>query len=811
MDVKINEMDIRRKEFILERLGCAHCASLIEEEIKNLSYVVDATLNFVFKTLSIDVDKSVDDREILRSILTIIHKHEPQIMVRAKNDNNTEQKTLLLQGLHCANCAGKIEKEIAQLPEVLKANLDFVTGKLSFTANRDDLSYVMSAIKTIINRIEHGVTISEISQANEGKSKKPEVDSVRFKFLSDVTAHLSLAKIITFFLGCASFALVLSLELTFVTEIALFLISYVLIGYEVIFKAIRNSVRGQLFDENFLMCTATVGAFAIREFPEAVAVMLFYQIGEFFQDMAVHRSRRSISELMNIRPDFANLKEGDLERRVSPQAIREGQTIIIKPGEKVPLDGTVIEGHSVLDTSALTGEFIPREVQAGSSVLAGFINKTGVIQIEVTKRYEESTVARILDMVENASSKKAPTENFISKFARYYTPGVVIGAALLALLPPLFLSDASFNEWLNRALVFLVVSCPCALVISIPLSFFGGIGGASRNGILIKGSNYLEALNQVKTIVFDKTGTLTEGVFEVVKITPHSDMTGERILEYAALVESYSNHPIATSILKSYGQAIDRTQVSQYQEISGRGVKAVIGNKRVIAGNAKMMQDEGVSYPRISETGTVVYLAIDGHLIGHILIADRVREDSRETINGLRHLGIKKIVMLTGDTKAVSEQLGSELGFDQVYAELLPDQKVEALEELEKQKESRHKIAFIGDGINDAPVLARADIGIAMGGLGSDAAIEAADIVLMTDEPSKVLSAVKIARQTRTIVWQNIAFALGVKAVVLFLGAIGIATMWEAVFADVGVAVIAILNAMRVLKAESVVKTNDTQ
>ncbi|RNC63108.1 MAG: Cadmium, zinc and cobalt-transporting ATPase [Candidatus Dichloromethanomonas elyunquensis] len=589
-------------------------------------------------------------------------------------------------------------------------------------------------------------------------------------------------------------------KFVFWIELVLFLGSYLLIGGEVVYRAIRNIKRGQVFDENFLMFLATVGAFAIQEFSEAVAVMFFYQIGEFFQDMAVNHSRKSINALMDIRPDYANLKEGEFTRRVSPEEVQEGQVILIKPGEKVPLDGTVITGRSVLDTSALTGEFLPKEVDAGSDILAGFINKTGLLTVQVTRKYKQSAVSRILDRVENAAALKAPTENFITWFSRYYTPGVVAGAALLAFLPPFFISGAGFSEWINRALVFLVISCPCSLVISIPLSFFGGIGGASKKGILIKGSNFLEALYQVQTMVFDKTGTLTEGVFEVIEVRSFAEESKETVLEYASMAESYSSHPIAVSILKSYGRQPDQSNISDYREIPGNGIKAMIKGKEIWAGNARMMNEERIAIPESQETGTVVYIAADKKAIGLIRISDRIRKDAPQALRELRAAGVEKLVMLTGDKKAVGEEIGKELGFDQIYAELLPDQKVRILEELEKKQAPGTKLAFVGDGINDAAVLARADVGIAMGGLGSDAAIEAADIVLMTDEPSKILCAVKIAKRTRTIVWQNIIFALGIKAVVLILGAIGIATMWEAVFADVGVALLAILNAMRVYK-----------
>ncbi|NLI91425.1 MAG: cadmium-translocating P-type ATPase [Peptococcaceae bacterium] len=724
---------------------------------------------------------------------------------------NPLKKVLLLQGLGCSNCAAKIEKDVRGLHEVITANLDFVTGKMNIEAeNIEKLTIVLEEIPRIISKYETGVAIrefetdkdtSKVNQHTNPKDQEANLSTGRFHGYIDFIRQLSIRKKLSFVLGIVLFVAALLVNFKPWTELAFFLISYFLIGGEVIYKALRNIRTGQVFDENFLMFIATVGAFAIREFPEAVAVMLFYQVGEFFQDMAVERSRKSISDLMDIRPDYANFLEGALARKVSPEDVQVGQNILIKPGEKIPLDGTVITGKSVLDTSALTGEFLPREVGAGSDVLAGYINKTGLLTVRVSKRYDQSTVSKILDLVENASAHKAATENFITKFARYYTPGVVLGAVLLAVLPPIFVSGQGFSEWLNRALVFLVVSCPCALVISIPLSFFGGIGGASRSGILIKGSNYLEALYKVKTMVFDKTGTLTEGVFEVTKVCSLTGESEEKILEYAALVESFSNHPIAVSIQKSFGKEIDQSSITQYQEVSGCGVKALIHGKEVRAGNSRMMEGEGITFPESQEIGTVVYISVDRQATGLILISDRIRSDAQKALRELREAGIKKIVMLTGDKKAVGEEIGNQLGFDEIYAELLPNQKVRILEQLEKDKSPGTKIAFIGDGINDAPVLARADVGIAMGGLGSDAAIEAADIVLMTDEPSKISSTVKIAKKTRSIVWQNIFLALGIKAVVLLLGAIGIATMWEAVFADVGVALLAILNAMRVLKA----------
>jgi Cd2+/Zn2+-exporting ATPase len=604
--------------------------------------------------------------------------------------------------------------------------------------------------------------------------------------------------------GAALYAAALVFEFNHSVELALFLISYALVGIEVLVKSVRNIRRGQVFDENFLMGIATIGAFAIGEFAEGVAVMLFYQIGELFQDAAVNRSRKSIKELMDIRPDYANLKAAEGTIQTAPEKVKIGDIIIIKPGEKVPLDGKVVGGKSMLDTSALTGESVPREIKAGDEILSGFINKNGVLEVEVTKEYSESTVSRILYLVENASSKKAPTENFITKFARYYTPAVVLIALVLAVIPPLTVSGATFSEWIYRALIFLVVSCPCALVISIPLGFFGGIGGASRNGILIKGSNYLEALNAVDTVVFDKTGTLTKGVFEVTEIKTSGELSQQEILEYAAYAESFSNHPIAASIIKAFAGTVDKEQIESYEEVSGHGIRAMVKGREVLAGNGRLMEKEGIVFEEPDLPGTTVHIAVDRVYAGYLLISDEAKDNAVSAIQQLKKAGIKQTVMLTGDIKSVAETIANKLNIDRVYSELLPDQKVEKLEMLYQEKKSKGKLAFVGDGINDAPVLARADVGIAMGGLGSDAAIEAADIVIMNDEPSKIVSAIKIAKWTRRIVWQNIIFAMGVKIVVLMLSAGGLATMWAAVFADVGVALIAILNAMRVLNIKNV-------
>ena len=582
----------------------------------------------------------------------------------------------------------------------------------------------------------------------------------------------------------------------------IFIIAYLIVGLEILKKALRNITRGKVFDENFLMSVATIGAFAIGEFPEAVAVMLFYQVGELFQSYAVDKSRKSISSLMDIRPDFANVEREEKIEKVDPDEVKIGEIIVVKPGEKVPLDGIVVEGKTSLDTKALTGESLPREIAENDEILSGSINLNGVIKIKVTKEYGESTVSKILDLVENASSKKSKSENFITKFAEYYTPIVVIIAVILAIVPPLLIKDATFSDWIYRALSFLVVSCPCALVISIPLSFFGGIGGASKMGVLIKGSNYLEQLANTEIIVFDKTGTLTEGVFEVQKV--HAiDMSEEELLRITAYAENYSNHPISLSVKKAYNKEIDEKQILNTQEISGHGIVAKIGNQNVLVGNEKLMSENNIKITKCEEVGTILNVAVDGKYAGYILIADKIKKDSKNAIKSLKKNNIKQTVMLTGDRKNVGEHVAKELGLDKVYTELLPDGKVEKVESLLKEKSEKGKLAFVGDGINDAPVLALADIGIAMGGLGSDAAIEAADIVLMTDEPSKIVDAIHLSKKTMRIVKENIIFAIVIKVLVLVLSAFGLSTMWEAVFADVGVSIIAIINALRVLRVKN--------
>lgn len=591
-------------------------------------------------------------------------------------------------------------------------------------------------------------------------------------------------------------------------ETILFLITYFIIGYDILKKAIKGILNRQVFDENFLMAIATVGAIALGEYSEGTAVMLFYQIGEWFQSYAVGKSRRNISELMDIRPDYANIEDdsGNIVQ-VDPDEVEIGSIIIVKPGEKIPIDGKIIEGTSSLNTSALTGESLPQEVTTNNEVISGCINITGLLKIKTTKEFGESTVSKILDMVENASSKKSKSENFISKFARYYTPAVCYSALALALVPPiinlLMGNEASWSVWVYRALTFLVISCPCALVISIPLSFFAGIGGASNSGVLVKGSNYLEALATTKYVVFDKTGTMTQGVFEVSGIH-HSTIENDQLLEYATLAESYSTHPISKSLQKAYGKPVDKTRIKDVKEISGHGVIAKIDNITVMAGNDKLMKKFNISYVDCHSIGTIVHIAIDNKYAGHILISDLIKPTAKQAIQELKNIGIKKTIMLTGDISKVANKVATDLNIDQVYSELLPEDKVTKVEELLNQKSNKEKLAFVGDGINDAPVLSRADIGIAMGALGSDAAIEAADIVLMDDDPLKIAKAIKISKKCLKIVYENIYFAIGIKVICLILGAIGIANMWLAIFADVGVMVIAVLNAIRALNVKNI-------
>ena len=708
---------------------------------------------------------------------------------------------LSIEGLDCPNCAAKVERKINTLEGIKEATVDFLGKKIVVLADEISENELVELIQTEVDKIEDGVKVFVPKvQAGESSSEEEDTGKIKKKLL----------------IGGILFVLGIFVPKTlFIPKLAVFLVSYLVIGGDVLLSAFKNILNGQVFDENFLMAIATIGAFAIGEYPEGVAVMLFYQLGELLQGIAVNNSRKSIVSLMDIRPDYANIKVGEGIKKVSPEEIKVGEIIVVKPGEKVPLDGKIVKGASTFDTSALTGESLPREAKAGDDVLSGFINKNGLIEIQVAKIFSESTVSKILYLMENAGSKKSKTENFITKFARYYTPAVVITALIVAIFPPLLIQGATFSDWIYRALIFLVVSCPCALVISIPLGFFGGIGGASRHGILIKGTNYLEVLNDLESVVMDKTGTLTKGIFKVTEVNAENnikindfennktELTKPLLLKYAAHIEKFSNHPIAQSIVAEYENSVskvDENVVKDFEEISGFGIKVNINNHQFLAGNSKLMNLENITFDKKENLGTAIYLAADGKYIGNILISDEVKEDSARAIKGMKENGVKEIVMLTGDNEAIGKNIAEKLGIDKVFTELLPNEKVEKLEEIYKTKSEKGKVAFVGDGINDAPVLARADLGIAMGGAGSDAAIEAADVVIMNDEPSKIVTAIKIAKKTKEIVWQNITVAFAIKIVVMALGLFGDATMWEAVFADVGVALLAVLNATRVLR-----------
>jgi len=791
-DVKTLTINKLLKKYNLENLGCANCAAKIETEIKKLEYVKNVSVNFATKEMKVEFAK-LENYEMYESeMINIINKIESDVIVTEVQKSHSLKKVINLVGLSCSSCATKIENKVKQIEGVSSAFIDFASSKILIeVSDRKVYRDIFDKVTSIVKELEPDVEV-----VDEKRKKELDSEASKVKWYKKQSYRIISASILFF--------TALFMNLNSSVETSMFIMSYLLAGETVIKKALRNIVKGQMFDENFLVFIATIGAFAINEAPEGVAVMLFFQVGEYMQARAVNHSRKSISALMDIRPDFANLKLQNGITKVTPEEVLIGDEIIVKPGERVPLDGIVIDGGSMVDTSALTGESVPRSVKVDDEVLSGFINTSGVITVRVTKDFGESTVSKILDLVQNATSKKAPTENFITKFSKYYTPFVVFTAMGLAILPPLLIDGAIFSEWLYRALVFLVISCPCALVVSIPLGFFGGIGGASKNGVLVKGSNYLEALNNIDTVVFDKTGTLTKGVFKVTSVVTNGNISVEKLIEHAAYAESFSNHPIAVSILKEYGKKVDENFISDFEEISGHGIKVKVNNDLILAGNSKLMNKENIRFKSINDYGTIVHLAVNGKYAGYIIIADEVKEDSSKAIKELKKVGIQKTVMLTGDNKKVANSIGEKLGLDQVFSELLPHQKVEKLELLFDNKKTKGKLLFVGDGINDAPVLARADVGVAMGGLGSDAAIEAADIVIMTDEPSKLVDGIKIAKRTRSIVWQNIIFALGVKAFFLLLGAFGIATLWEAVFADVGVTVLAVLNSMRVMKTENI-------
>lgn len=703
------------------------------------------------------------------------------------------QKKYLLKGLDCPNCAAAIEEDVGRLPHISASSVNLMKQSLVITTECDDDDLLFSEIESVVHSHEPDVSVKAMTDVRADRIDKDADEE-------EEGAH----RVPRLIVGACIYAIVLLLyhldSISFTVYLSLLILDYVLLGYDVIFTALRNLIRGNLFDENFLMTISTIGAFGIGEYPEAVAVMLFYQVGEYFQDRAVDQSRRSISTLLDIRPDTAHVKRDSEYVTVPSPSVSIGDHILVRPGERIPLDGIVRSGESLVDTRALTGESVPRRISAGDEALSGCINEHGALEIEVTKNFSDSTASRIIDLVENAASRKAPMERFITRFCRYYTPAVVIAALALGIVPPL-LFQASWAEWLNRAFVFLVISCPCALVVSTPLSFFGGIGAASKNGILVKGSNYLEALTQVDTIVFDKTGTLTKGVFDVQHIETAQGLTKDEVLSMAAAAESRSTHPVAHSIVKAYGKSISDTAITSYEEVFGQGIKATVHGDVLLCGNEKLLTAHNVPFTPSNKAGTKVYVAKNGHYCGCIYIADEEKEDSAKAIADLKAHGITRTVMLTGDDESIASAMAKRLGLDSYFAQLLPEEKLEKLEELDRTKGSGKKLAFVGDGINDAPVLARADVGIAMGGVGSDAAIEAADIVLMTDEPSKLIKSINIASVTKRIASQNIVFALAIKGLLLLLGAFGLIGMWEAVFGDVGVMVLAVLNAMRALRA----------
>ena len=821
----------------LEGLNCANCANKIEDKVSKLNGIKEANLNFSTSVLTAEIHEESLKDEIINQIKEIVNKLEPHVNVKERkqnktinsskeicknikcsdlednNDNKELKFKLELKGLDCANCANKIENKASKLEGVKEAILNFTTTTLNVEIkegyNKKD---TINEIKKIVLNLEPNVVVEEIytnkntkannSICNDNKCKVNN-DTSEIKAMSGSTDNKLLFYIkdnLRLIIGIVAYVIALIFKGDGnLLSIILFATSYLIIGGDVVLTAIKNIARGEIFDENFLMSIATLGAFFIGEYPEAVAVMLFYQVGEMFQGYAVNKSRKSISSLMNIRADYANVLRDNKEIKVSPEDVYIDEIIIVKPGERIPLDGVVIEGTSFIDTAALTGESVPREIKEGNEILSGAINTNGVLKVKVNKEYGESTVARILELVENASNKKAPTEKFITKFAKVYTPIVVIVAIVVAIIPPLILKDATFSEWIYKALSILVVSCPCALVVSIPLGFFSGIGAASKKGILVKGGNYLEALKESEVVVFDKTGTLTKGVFKVTEINTENISESE-LLEITAIGESHSNHPIAKSIIQAYGKDINKEEIKNYKEISGYGIEASIRDNNVLIGNSKLMKSYNINYEEKKSIGTIVHVAINGLYKGNIVISDEIKENVKEALKSLKSAGIKKTVMLTGDNKLVAEEVAKNIGIDEVYSELLPGDKVGKVEELLNRSDTKGKVVFVGDGINDAPVLARADIGVAMGGVGSDAAIEAADVVLMQDNIYSLVDSIQVSKRTSKILWQNIIFSLGVKIAVMILVILGLTNMWAAVFADVGVTLIAVLNSMRIIR-----------
>lgn len=785
---------MKNKRIMLEGLDCANCANKIEKYVQLIPGVHNVGVDFINKKMSFDYDDNLDLSNTMSNIEKYIKSIEPDvIMVDVLNKSGNKQD-IKLEGLSCANCALKIENKILQIEGVTFASVNFANQNMIVESDLEiDVVQLNKKLINVSKTIEPDIELIFKQDVENTKTDNDEHDN------NDFSLRIQLFKLLV---GGGLFAIGLIFEFETNIELIIFLLSYIFVGGEIVIKAIKGIVSGQIFNENFLMSIATIGAFIIGEYPEGVAVMLFYLVGELFQDLAVDHSRKSIKKMMNIRPEYANLLRDNNIARVKPESVNIGEIIIVNPGEKIPLDGIVIDGSSMVDTAALTGESIPRELLVDDQAISGIINLNGVLTIRVNKSYEDSTVSKILDLVENASTRKAPTEKYISKFAAVYTPIVVFLALALAVLPPLLFQGESYNVWVYRALVFLVISCPCALVISIPLGFFGGIGGASKRGILVKGSNYLEALNDVEIVIFDKTGTLTKGVFTVTSSNPKEGFTEDELFEYAAYAENYSNHPIAKAILSKYKKTININRISEYKDLPGYGISLKIDNKNILVGNSKLMIKENVDFEEVKTNGSIIYVSSDLNFIGSIIVSDEIKIDSKQTIKELKKLGVKKTVMLTGDRKSVGEEIGKYLEIDEVFSELLPTDKIDKFEQIESTKSTKGKIIFVGDGINDAPVLARTDIGIAMGGLGSDAAIEAADVVIMTDEPSKIITAIKVAKKTRRIVYQNIILAMVVKGIFLVLGAFGIASMWEAVFADTGVALLAVFNALRVMNTK---------
>lgn len=797
----------------IQNLDCANCGNKIEDRLSKEPDIQSVNLNFMLKKLVVEVDTTLTQEEFGHRLEEIANQIEKGVRFMSERDHSTSpvQKvsyTYQLENLHCANCANKIAARLEKESDIQKVELNFMLKKLTLTMETDlSKETIRIRVEALADQIEKGIKLvsNEESSINTSRSESHCHDGCCSTYYHEGYDHREhphehyhkQTKKKGFIKPKSLDAILLGLSVVLLMGGALlesnllFIIAYILVGYDVVIQAIKNCINGRMLDENFLMTIATIAAFIIGEYPEAVAVMLFYKIGEYMQSKAVNYSTREIEKAMDIRPDFARVIREEA-KIVEPQAVRIGEIIEVRPGEKLPLDGVIIEGKGTLDTSMLTGESLPTVVEVGDSVLSGSVNKDGVLRIQVTQAFTESTVSKILELIQNASSKKSKAENFITKFARWYTP-VVVGLALATAIIPSLITG-NWQDWIYTSIVFLVISCPCALVVSVPLGFFAGIGSASRVGVLVKGSNYLEELNTIDAIVLDKTGTITKGEFGVVKIIT-AQAVQEEILECAAKLESCSNHPIAKSIVKAYGKSIGEERLENYKEVSGEGIVADLEEKQLVVGNEKLMQRYGINFTPCHEIGSHIYVARDGIYLGCIVVADEVKEDSKSAIAALKAQGIKKVIMLTGDKKEIAERIGKEVGVNQVYAELLPQDKVAKLEEVLQT----NKVAFVGDGINDAPVLARADIGIAMGGVGSDAAIEASDIVLMTDALSSIGDVVQVAKRTRRIVTQNIVFALGIKVIVLVLGLLGIANMWLAIFADVGVSLLAVMNSIRVL------------